>query len=87
MHGNLRLFVFGLTFLLIVSALILAPRTSASKRLRSGKTAETRSGRSLRASRKGRERFDVDDPDRPRGLGGIAEDVRLREAQIARMRG
>ena len=90
MRPNLRLGVFGLTFVLFFSALIFAPRTTATKSSRAGKTAETKSEQTLPASRKGRETLDVDDPDRPRGHGseiGEAEDVRLREEQIARMRG
>ena len=67
MRANLRLGVFGLIFVLFVSALILAPRTTASKSSRGGKTAETKSEQTLPASRKDRETLDVEDPDRPRG--------------------
>ena len=87
MRPNLRLGVFGLTFVLFFSALIFAPRTTATKSSRAGKTAETNGEQTLPAGRQGRETLDVDDPDRLGGEIGEAEDVRLREEQIARMRG
>ena len=79
MRDNPRFGIFGLTFILVASALIMSTRTTASKRSYAGHRTDS-------AAVTANSMQTLEDLDLPGGIGAV-EDVRLREEQIARMRG